>query len=312
VATANYSFDEWSVVLNEVFLPMDLSGIDPRSFSATMRSKTVSGIRIMDVAAGPHVATRRDHNLTTDDLRMFCIALQLEGTSSIAQDGALSVLHPGDFAIYDSTRPFERRFEAQYRCLTIQFPHDMISLPAHTLARLTATRFAPDEGLGIVVSPYLVEVARNLGDLHGWYGLLVAHTMIDLVSAALGEKLALGGIGHPEGHTEVFLAACDHITRNLGDPQLNPESIAVECFISVRQLHKIFHAERTTVSGWIRQRRIEQCRRQLADPRESERSVGEIAARFGIHDAAHFSRLFRAAFGVSPREYRRLQLEEAR
>jgi AraC-like DNA-binding protein len=32
--------------------------------------------------------------------------------------------------------------------------------------------------------------------------------------------------------------------------------------------------------------------------------VGAIAARWGLIDAAHFSRLFRAAYGLPPGEYR--------
>jgi AraC-like DNA-binding protein len=306
---AHYSFSEWTVVLNETFLPMDMKVVDDASFTATMRAKTVNGIRILDIAAGPHIASRSLRTLAKDDLRFFCITQQLEGMSSVTQDGTESILGPGDFAIFDSTRPFERRFDGDYRCLTLRFPHYMISIPPHALARLTATRFAADDGLGVIVSPYLAEVARNLGELHGWYGVLVAQTMIDLVSAALGEKLAQVDPGAQGGHTDVFLSGCDYIVQNLSDPELTPESIAAACFVSVRLLHKIFHAEHTTVSQWIRSRRLEQCRRQLSDPHDADRSIGEIAAAAGIHDGAHFSRLFRAAFGTSPREYRKTQLD---
>jgi AraC-like DNA-binding protein len=58
------------------------------------------------------------------------------------------------------------------------------------------------------------------------------------------------------------------------------------------------------VSRWVKERRLAGCRRELADPALVRLSVGAIAARWGIHDAAAFSRSFRAAYGVSPREYR--------
>jgi AraC-like DNA-binding protein len=60
------------------------------------------------------------------------------------------------------------------------------------------------------------------------------------------------------------------------------------------------------VAGLIRQRRLERCRRDLLDPSLEDVPVSAIAARRGLTSAAHFSRVFRAAYGASPVEYRRL------
>ncbi|MDT0345320.1 helix-turn-helix domain-containing protein [Streptomyces litchfieldiae] len=45
-------------------------------------------------------------------------------------------------------------------------------------------------------------------------------------------------------------------------------------------------------------------REHLADPAPRTRAVQAIATRWGLTDAAHFSRLFRATFGMPPRHYR--------
>jgi AraC-like DNA-binding protein len=72
----------------------------------------------------------------------------------------------------------------------------------------------------------------------------------------------------------------------------------------VRYLHKLFQGQDDTVAGWIRQRRLDHCRRDLMDPAAQTQGIGAIAARWGLPDAAHFSRIFKAAYGVSPTEYR--------
>jgi transcriptional regulator GlxA family with amidase domain len=54
----------------------------------------------------------------------------------------------------------------------------------------------------------------------------------------------------------------------------------------------------------VRTLRLAGCRRDLADPALSHLSIGAVAARWGILDSAKFSRIFRAAHGLSPREYR--------
>jgi AraC-like DNA-binding protein len=58
------------------------------------------------------------------------------------------------------------------------------------------------------------------------------------------------------------------------------------------------------VSTWIRERRLENCRRDLIDPLNAHLSVGAIASRWGFAEAAHFSRVFKAAFQMSPTELR--------
>jgi transcriptional regulator GlxA family with amidase domain len=59
------------------------------------------------------------------------------------------------------------------------------------------------------------------------------------------------------------------------------------------------------VAGWIRSRRLERCRRDLADPSLAAHPVAAIATRWGFASAADFSRAFRTAHGVPPAEYRR-------
>lgn len=56
------------------------------------------------------------------------------------------------------------------------------------------------------------------------------------------------------------------------------------------------------VSEWIRRRVVVQARRELEDP---ARSVQEVAWSLGFSNASFFTRYFREATGMTPREYRR-------
>jgi AraC-like DNA-binding protein len=72
----------------------------------------------------------------------------------------------------------------------------------------------------------------------------------------------------------------------------------------VRSLQKLFETQGQTVTGWIRTRRLEHCRKDLANATLANRPVSSIAAQWGLVDSAHFSRLFRSTYGRSPRDYR--------
>jgi AraC-like DNA-binding protein/nucleotide-binding universal stress UspA family protein len=80
-----------------------------------------------------------------------------------------------------------------------------------------------------------------------------------------------------------------YIDANLGDPGLSPRSRAERHYISVRALHKLFESEELTVSRWIRHRRLDRCRAELADPALAGEPVHAIAARWGLGSPSHFA-----------------------
>ena len=94
------------------------------------------------------------------------------------------------------------------------------------------------------------------------------------------------------------------IQHRLGDPGLTPAAIAEAHHISVRYLYQVFDTHQMTVAAWIRHCRLERCHRDLANPRLCSRSIRAVAARWGFSNPAHFSRAFRAAYGMSPRDHR--------
>jgi AraC-like DNA-binding protein len=133
-------------------------------------------------------------------------------------------------------------------------------------------------------------------------GTRLAHSALDLVSTLFAAEL--GHTPRRDPHEELLERIREHIEQRLGSTDLTPASIAAAHFISTRHLHALFHDTGATVAGWVRQRRLERCRRDLVAPRFADAPVSVIAARWGFVDAAHFSRAFKAEFGMPPREYR--------
>ncbi|MFF3554038.1 helix-turn-helix domain-containing protein [Streptomyces tsukubensis] len=95
-----------------------------------------------------------------------------------------------------------------------------------------------------------------------------------------------------------------HCLGRLSDPRLSPESVARAHHISVRYLHKVLQRRGVSLASWVRSRRLERIRRDLADPALVDRSVSVIAAGWGYLDAAHLSRALRAEYGRSAVEIR--------
>ena len=101
------------------------------------------------------------------------------------------------------------------------------------------------------------------------------------------------------------------IDQNLADPELSPATIAAAQHISERYLYVVFAGQGMSVAAWIRDRRLQHCRRDLVNPAMRDCSVAAIGTRWGFASPAHFSRVFRRTFGVTPGQYRALDLRES-
>jgi AraC-like DNA-binding protein len=95
-----------------------------------------------------------------------------------------------------------------------------------------------------------------------------------------------------------------YIELHLQDADLSAETIADAHHISVRQLYKIWaRSAELSLSAWIIAARLEAARRDLSRPHPQAATIGAVARRWGFSDPTHFSRRFRTAFGVSPRQW---------
>jgi AraC family transcriptional regulator, positive regulator of tynA and feaB len=81
--------------------------------------------------------------------------------------------------------------------------------------------------------------------------------------------------------------------------------VAAAAGVSVRYANAVLAEEDTSIMRLVLARRLERCRRALEDPSQAHRTVSEIAYGWGFSDLTHFGRKFRAAFGLTPSDYRR-------
>lgn len=84
--------------------------------------------------------------------------------------------------------------------------------------------------------------------------------------------------------------------------------VAAAHHTSLGYLHRLFRERGTTVSAWIQSRRLERCRRDLADPAMHDTPIRTIALRRGFAHAGRFSRAFHRTYDMTPTQYRGIAL----
>jgi AraC-like DNA-binding protein len=213
-------------------------------------------------------------------------------------------LAPGDLCFYDAHHPAVLDFPERFRATVFLVPGDLLALTPADARRITRTPVPRASRLGTLLSPLLADLARTAFEARPPVGEMLASNAVSLLATLAAEQLAAHAPGSPDGQAPVLGRIMEYVELHLTDSDLSPEAIARAHHISVRYLHKLFQDEGTTVGRWILRRRLEECRRDLTRYGRGSRTIAAVAGRWGFTSPTHFSRVFRAAYGMSPREWR--------
>jgi len=252
--------------------------------------------------------TARDIEEADPDLVKMLLVID-GGSAVVEQRGQQVELAAGDFVFYDIRRPYRIRCRGQQgrsvRLLTFMFPPSLLPLTPTWRRRLNVVRVSVTTGVGEVTYQFLLQLARNIEHYSPAEAARLSTAALEVLATRLAHELEVPGHDRPGASRQALLTAVQaFIGRHLADPELSPNRIAAAHHMSLRSLHQLFHDQGLTVAGWIRQRRLEGCRRELADPALAQRPVAAVAARWGFADASAFSRAFRSAHGMPPGEFR--------
>lgn len=222
--------------------------------------------------------------------------------SALLGDG--EPLVPGRWALLDPARPGTPTADRGFRALCVRFPRDRVEPRGEPLPGVAGTAFEAGPGL----AGYVCDTLRHL-DAHrlamGPHAAVAVRHAVDLVGVLLR---SVAGV-EPAPHCDLLDRIKAHIEANLGDPDLAPAGIAAAHFVSARHLHNLFAGTGTSAAAWIRARRVEMCRRDLADPALPAAAIG---SRWGFRGPSHFGQVFKRATGLTPAAYREASSSSSR
>lgn len=255
--------------------------------------------------AGRPYPARRAHRLVARDSGEY-LFVGIRGGSGAHGPGQPEdvFLGPGDICFYDAHGPATLDFPERFRMKVFLVPYESLGLDAADVARLAGTPVPRVSRLGSLLSPFLSELADTASSSLPPVGELLAWNAVNVLATLATERLNRDATATPDARTPLRARILEFIDLHLTDENLSPETIAGAHHISARYLHRLFQDEGTTVGRWIQRRRLEECRRDLMIRARGGRTIAAVANRWGFMSATHFSRVFRAAYGMSPSEWR--------
>ncbi|MFE5703899.1 AraC family transcriptional regulator [Rhodococcus sp. ACS1] len=295
---------DWVEVISETFVALKISPGESDRFAGAVHTRRFAHLLAADVLATPQTFHRTPQLTDRHPLDLMQIGMVVAGEGQLVQDGRTCTLRPGDFAIYESSRPFTWNLRPEWHLQVFTWPRGAVSLTEGESQKLTARTVRSNSAVGQLLSPMLAGLLAVEKEPSPSGAMRLADGIADLAITAAQEE------AEPDDPDvtarDLYANMLRYIERNLDDPDLSPQRIAHAFFISTRTVHRVFARFGNTVAATIRAHRLEVCRDAMLSPRNASRSLTDIAAQFGFIDLSVFSRAFATRYGVSPSRYREL------
>jgi len=302
VCAQHERFSYWREVLCEAFVSLspELKQRNPEpDFLGEVSSRPLSLSTQTRVFSRTQYIQRRWDEIRRNPVD-FCFAnFQLEGSCVVRQDGQETLVSPGDFSVVDSTRPYFLDFREDWRVLSFRIPRDQLvsrlAAPRQAMARCVSGQ----TGLGLIAARFARSLEHVDAGIHAQDGLSAA--LNGIITTALGATLEAQERDRLPVRAAFRQAVETYIADHLMEPRLGPDLLAARFKVSRRTLYGLFEDAPLSVSGLIRELRLQHSARDLRSA--GHPGVLAVALRWGFNDASHFSRLFKQRFGISPRGF---------
>jgi AraC-like DNA-binding protein len=299
-------FGLWADASRKVFEPLVVTREADRPFTGCVWRYPLGPLTLYRISADASAVRRTPATIRESDPEWIQIALSIRGRCVVTQEDRASLLTNGHLTSWASSRPYVVDARTRFELLVTYYPASLLRPHDERIYDRTALAVSGNQGLPRLLRQLLLDVVDGME----------AGTLTDSETDVADSLLSLfrGLYAGPALGDEPASFAPDllrarirrYIDTHLKERDLGPGTIARHHFISRRSLDKLFEDDDGGVATYIRKQRLARCRENLENAAFADQSILDIASLWGFVSAAHFSRAFRAAYGISPKDARRM------
>lgn len=299
-----HQFAAWRDAINVLF---DTRSAAPQShgFRASVDAYLCGETGVGMISAQAQHYDRSRSKLGRDGMDVYVLQYYLEGSCGQRDCATGTATRPGDLFIVDAAQPLATS-TTNSRFLSLAVPRRLLAPLLRAPDELSMRVLRGDAPMVGLLRDHLCSLYQSVGKLSNAEAQAVIPGTLQLAAAAINCQVTEASA--PAVRESLFASICRHVQHNLSDLALSPEGVAVQFGISRATLYRLFERE-GGFFNYLRTERLRQCHAILADRSQTHRSVAEIAQTYGFSDASNFTRAYRRASGMSPRETRMLAIE---
>jgi AraC-like DNA-binding protein len=294
----------WQDIVCDTFVGLDCRSDMHDGFWGSVSQTMIGPVSATRVDSCAQRVLRTPSRIARASDDYVLVALGTSGVNGVFQDGREAVMSAGQFVIYDTTRPYELRFDDSFTQTIFQIPRKLLHQRVGSFDTLTATTFSGDRPLERLAYEFLLSMSKTIEEVDAATATRLLDQALDLIAMAFADRMQQHSSDLSFHRSALLYRLKNYILTHLRDPELSVPRAAAAVGISPRYASDLMASEQTSFRTYVQMQRLERCKRDLSDPALMARHVSDIAFAWGFNDLAHFSRIFKQKFGASPREWR--------
>lgn len=293
----------WKEALDPHRLRPEVASGAPPLYATMSGGLTSRGVGLARIASSPQTLAQ-----VRTDAEQVWLALHRAGEATWTSDGGeVHRLRPGDIVYGSAQAEAIVVYQTDFRQFRVSLPGDTLKSRLPQGGGVALGVLSGQSGMGRLLGGTLNGLADAFDTLSDEEIAPVELSLAELVASSVAVRREEGTFSNTQAAT--LRRICQFIEGALSDPELTLAAVAAHEKISERLVQKVFEGIGLSFTTYLRQRRLERCRADLANRQYGHLSISDICFRWGFNDAAHFSHSFRDRYQMSPRQFRQQTYE---
>ncbi|MDA9399314.1 helix-turn-helix transcriptional regulator [Bradyrhizobium sp. CCBAU 45389] len=304
-------FDYWREVRSKGLFGVtaELERERRADFYGEFSLRQLGGAGLVELKASHYTVERSTSDIAHAPSDSICVYQQLgSGGWFGGMRGSDFSIANGSFATSHTDLPYRTvpLGDGGFHLRILKIPVSSIPAQDKRMRDLSARTFN-DPGLTPLLGACFADLEEAAAADHGADGAQASQA--SLVQALAHLALIERGIVRPGSRlgqaalrTARLSQARRLIARHLQNPDLAPAMVADLLGVSLRHLHMLFEAAEKSFSQTVTDERLKQSRRLMREA--PDRLIADIATACGFESLATYYRVFNAAYGMAPGDFR--------
>src|SRR5882757_3733615 len=152
----------WQDIVCDTFVGLDCRSDMDEAFWGSVSQSMVGPVTCTRVDSCAQRVFRTPSRIARASEDFVLVALGNSGVNGVYQDGREAKVAAGQFVIYDTTRPYELRFDDSFSQTIFQMPRKLLQQRIGSFDALTATTFSSDRPLERLAYEFLLGMSKTI------------------------------------------------------------------------------------------------------------------------------------------------------